>query len=121
MLNAALLTDVSQIDSTARTFLVDGTIAYSGSYPTNGDTLDLSQLGIPSNSVPIEVCIFEATPGASAPAYGAQFVYLPGSSQANGLMEMFNGTAQIATATYATIFGAIPVALKFQARFTSFV
>ena len=46
MLSASLLTDISQADFTLRDGFVDGTIAYSGSYPSNGDTLDLSQARI---------------------------------------------------------------------------
>jgi hypothetical protein len=118
-LKAALLSDVSLADTTQRTFVADGTITYSGSYPTNGDTLDLSQLGIPANAVPISVEIYEATP-APGPAYGANFLYLPGTTQANGLMEIFNGTVQEGTNTYAGLFGSIPVVLRFIARFAAF-
>ena len=108
------------IDNTGNNLIVFGTITASGSYPTNGDTLDLSQLGVASDSLPRVVEIFEATP-APGPAYGASFTYLPGTTQANGLMEIFNGTAQIATATYATIFGTVPVVLKFRASFPAFI
>ena len=121
MLTASLLTDISQVDSSLREFFVDGTIAYSGSYPTNGDTLDLSQLGIPmSQSSFVKVEIWEATTAANAPAYGGYFLYLPGTTTANGLMEIFNGTTQISTATYASIFGSITVALRFRAWVYSF-
>lgn len=118
---ARLLQDVSQIDDTAQEFIADGTLTLSGSYPTNGDTLDLSQLGIPSNSLPVRVQIFEATP-APGPASGFFFVFLPGTTQANGLMEMFNGTTQQTTATYASIVGGITgFVLRFRAWFPSFI
>ena len=120
-LTASLDTDVSQLDSTREQFIVDGTIAYSGSYPTNGDTLDLSGLGIPSVSAPVRVEIHEVTTAANKPAYGAAFVFLPGTTLANGVVEIFNGTTQITANSYATIFGAITVALRFRAWFKSFV
>lgn len=119
-LKANLLYDPSLIDSARTTFDVDGTITYSGSYPNNGDTLDFSQLGIPSNAVPVWCDIDEYTPAGQA-AYGANFLFLPGTLQNNGVVQIFNGTAQIGANTYATIFGAIPVALRFNARFQCFV
>lgn len=120
MLTAALLTDTSQIDSTLREFVVDGLITATGSYPTNGDTLDLSQLGIPmSQNTFVQVSIWEATV-APGPAYGGSFLYLPGTTTANGLMEIFNGTTQITTGTYASIFGSIAAVLRFTARVYSY-
>ncbi len=119
---AALITDTSQLDNTQNELLVEGTLTFTGSYPTNGDTLDLSQLGIPSNSLPRRVEVFEATP-APGPAYGASFVFLPGTTQANGLLELFSGTTQIATDTYANIFGAVAatIVVKFRAWFAPFI
>ena len=116
MLTASLLTDISQVDFTLRSFEVDITITASGSYPTNGDTLDLSQLGIPmSQNTFLQVEIWEATP-APGPAYGASFLYLPGTTTASGLMEIFNGTTQITTGTYASIFGSVAVVLRALVR-----
>ena len=121
MLSASLLTDISQADFTLRDGFVDGTIAYSGSYPSNGDTLDLSQLGIPmSQNSFVKVEIWEATTAADAPAFGASFVYLPGTTTANGLMEIFNGTTQESAGTYASIFGSVVPVLRFRAWFYSY-
>lgn len=119
MLTATLDTDVSQLDTTREQYIVDGTISYSGSYPTNGDTVDFSQLGIPSLQPPVRIEIYEATTAANKPAYGAYFIYLPGSTLANGVVEIFNGTTQVGTATYSSIFGTIPVVLRFRAWFKS--
>lgn len=115
---AATLQTTIPVDATQSEFIATGILTLSGSYPTNGDTLDLSQLGIGANSVPIKVEIFETTP-APGPASGFNFVFLPGTTQANGLMEMFNGTTQQTTATYASIVGGITgFALRFRAWFT---
>jgi hypothetical protein len=109
------------VDVTQQEFIVDGTVALTGSYPTNGDTLDLSQLNVPSDLVPNKVELWEATPASGAPASGYAFVFLPGTTQANGLMEMFNGTTQVTTQTYAAL--ALPAAfvLRFRAWFSKFV
>ena len=105
------------IDKTQNNLVVYGTIAVSGTYATNGDTLDLSTLGIPSNQLPTMVEIYEVTP-APGPMYGAAFRYLPGTTQANGLLEVWDGTTQITTATWASLTGSITgFALRFRATF----
>ncbi len=117
---ATLDSDISQIDATKNEFVIDGPIAYSGSYPTNGDTLDLSQLGIPSLGLPIWVEVYEATAAVNKPGWGGAFLYFVGTTLANGIVELFNGTTQITTATYASIFPAGPVVMRFRAYFKSF-
>lgn len=109
------------LDLTQQQVLCDGTLTLSGTYPTNGDTLSFAGLGIPSNQVPTKVEIYEATP-APGPASGYSFVFVPGTTQANGLMEVFNGTTQFTTASYGTPpFAITGFALKFRAWFPNFV
>jgi len=111
----------NSIDHTTNQFIVDGTLTLSGSYPANGDTLSLAGLGIPSNQPPNLVEIFEATP-APGPASGYAFRFLPGTTQANGLMEVFNGTTQLVAGAYgAPPFAIVGFALKFRAYFPKFV
>ena len=120
---AALISDTSQIDSTLKEFVVDGTVTLSGNYTANGDTLDFSQLGIPSNSVPNKVEIYEATP-APGPASGYTFVYEPGTTQAYGLMAVFGAGsvgAQFSGAYGTPPFAKTGFALKFRAWFPSFI
>ena len=108
-------------DMTQQEVLVDGIITLSGSYTANGDTLNLAGLGIPSNQVPTEVRIFETTP-APGPQSGYAFRYVPGTTQANGLVEIFNGTTQLSAGAYGTpVLGATGFALRFNARFPRFV
>ena len=105
------------MDHTQQQVIVDGTLTLSGTYPTNGDTLSFAALGIPSNQLPTKVEIYEVTP-APGPASGYSFVYLPGTTQANGLMEAFNGTTQFTTASYGTPpFAITGFALRFRAWF----
>ena len=112
---------VTFIDNTQNEFLVVGTVALTGTYPTNGDTIDFSQLGVPATSVPTIVEFFEQTP-SPGPASGYSFVYLPGTTQANGLLEIFNGTTQFTTQAYGTPpFGITGFVLGFRAWFVSLV
>jgi hypothetical protein len=112
---------VTSIDNTQNSFIVTGTVALSGTYPTNGDTLDLSQLGVPSSSIPFFVELLEQTP-SPGPASGYAFSYLPGTTQANGVMEVFNGTTQFTTQAYGTPpFAITGFVLGFRAYFVSLV
>jgi len=115
---SAVVTNATvQIDNTQNAFIATGAIVLSGSYVTHGDTLDLSGMGVPSSALPTRVLIFEVTP-APGPAYGGNYTYVPGTTQANGLLQMnvSAGTESGATAYsgFATGF-----ALKVQAWFPS--
>lgn len=102
------------LDFTQQEEIIDFTVALTGSYPTNGDTLDLTPLTPLTSAVPNKVELWEATPASGAPASGYAFVFLPGTTQANGLMEMFNGTTQVTTQTYAAL--ALPAAFVLRGR-----
>ena len=117
-LNLALQPD--PIDTTQQEFIVDGIVTLTGSYPTNGDTLSFAALSIPSNQLPNKVELFEATP-APGPASGLVFVYLPGTTQATGILVIFNGTTQQTTATYASILTVTGFSLRFRAWFPKFI
>jgi hypothetical protein len=108
------------LDMSQQEYIVDGIVTLTGSYPANGDTLDLSKLSITSNQLPTRVELFEATP-APGPASGFAFLYLPGATQALGLMEMFNGTTQQTGATYASILTVTGFVLRFRAWFPKFI
>lgn len=108
------------IDHTQQEFIVDGTLTLSGTYPTNGDTVNLAGL-CPSNLVPTKVEIYEATP-SPGPASGYAFIYVPGTTAANGLMEVFNGTTQFTTQAYGSpAFSITGFALRFRAWFQAYV
>lgn len=103
------------VDSTQSQFVVTGTITLSGNYATDGVTLDLSALGIPSGSLPTRVVIFEVGP---APVYGGIYTYVPGTTQANGKVQL-NVSAGTQTAVTAFSGLATGFALAFQAWFPS--
>ena len=72
------------------------------------------------SGLPIWVEVYEATAAVNKPGWGGAFLYLVGTTLANGIVELFNGTTQITTATYASIFPAGPVVMRFRAYFKSF-
>jgi hypothetical protein len=83
---------VSNPDVTNRQIIVDGTVALTGNYggdATHGDTLDLAQLGdlLKSSQLPTKVEVWEDPPSGTAPSF-AQFVYCPGTTQANGVVSI---------------------------------
>lgn len=103
-------------DMTQQEVLVDGIITLSGNYTGPGDTLNLAGLGIPSNQLPTEVRIFETTP-IPGPQSGWAFRYVPGTTQANGLLELFNGTTQATAGPYSGLITVSGFSLRFSARF----
>ena len=109
------------IDATQENFEVYGTVALTGNYPANGDTVSFAGLGLPSNSVPVKVEFFETTP-APGPASGRGFVYVPGTTQSNGLIEVFAGNTQFGAGAYGTPpFAITGFQLSFKATFASFI
>ena len=122
----ALLTNS---DHTQNEFIATGTITLSGTYGTSGgalphgDTLDLSQLGIPSDTIPYLVNIWSTVPQGSAPIQD-RYDYLPGTTQANGVVQCsLAGTEITPGATYASTspFNTTGFVLNFQAFYKALV
>ena len=83
-------------DVTERGILAVIGVTLSANYGTaasHGDTLDLSQLGLPSNTVPVLVGQTETPAQGTAPT-GYEYYYIPGTTQANGLLALMNGTTE---------------------------
>ena len=118
------------IDDTKSHFRVEFSITLASNYGTSsshGDTLDLSKLGVPSRSIPNRVELYEA-PAAGAVATGFTFVYCPGTTQANGRLQILSsqaGGATVAATEYteAAAYSAALLAavIKGVAWFESFV
>lgn len=114
--------DVYGIDETLRNFIVRGTIAVAaGDYSTAGNTLDLSGLGVPSGVVPYVRIWSKLTPGAAN-----LFIYsfAPGTTTANGKMQVFTGAAAQTALTELSA-GAMPAGvtgdtIAFEAIFQKF-
>ena len=103
-----LIPTIKSVDFTGNHFVARGTIAASGSYPAsgNGDLLSfVSAAGVPlpSTAVPDDVRIYEA-PAAGTAASGLSFVFSPGTTQANGKVQVFaTYGAQAGNVTYASL------------------
>lgn len=79
-------------DVTEREVFIDATAALSGDYGSSGshgDTLNLTQLGdqLKSSQLPVKVEVYEAPASGTAPSF-AQFVFCPGTTQANGVVSI---------------------------------
>lgn len=117
----SLAASVTNILNVFNEFVVEGSIAATSTVPASptGDTLDLSTLGVASNSLPTHVVVYENPPSGTA-AWGGLFVYAQGTTQANGTVQMFTsaGTPVSGTPTYASL-GI--TTLYFRASFKKFV
>ena len=108
----ALKASVTNVDFTASHLIVKGKITATGSYPGTPDTLSLAGLdGVESVQVPDWVEIMEA-PAATSTASGLVYQFLPGTTQANGKVEVLvsgaNGAvlSQLGNVTYASVVAA---------------
>jgi hypothetical protein len=117
----AATASVTNTTATLSTFEVVGSVTLTGSFLAHGDYLDLSALGVPSNTI-LYVEVNEATPAANKPTLGAQWIYLPGTTLENGVLEAFNGTTELtATAnTYASLSLPTNFTLSFVATFKKY-
>lgn len=125
-LNLNVLPDPT--DRTQQSIVVYGNLTLSGNYGaggSHGDTLDLSQLGIPSGQLPSALFVYEEPTAGNAPT-GYSFLYARGTTQANGkLIVMQGGAAASNPMAEITQGGAYPGALtaataniKFEATFS---
>ena len=121
---AVTITDVDY--SAGDSFIVRGTITPSGNYPTTGDTLSFaSQDQIKSGSVPKDVRIYSAKPTSAAQTNLFEYNYVPGTTIANGKMQIFTGAAAQTALTELSA-GAYPAGvtsdvIQFTATFPKFV
>ena len=105
-------------DNTQNYLVVRGTISLTGSYAAGGDVLSFAGVSdlIKSGEPPVEVRIYETTPAANGPGSGYAFNFLPGTTQANGAMTVFNGTSQ-----FSGSYGSPPFSVtNFQLSFTAY-
>ena len=103
-------------------FIVEGTLTLTANYggaATHGDTINMSALGVPSNAVPDWVQIQEATPAGTAPT-GYLFIFCPGTTQANGVLSIWNNVTEY-TEGSAYSAGLLAAVLEFRAEFPAFL
>jgi hypothetical protein len=90
----AVTIPAQNIDATGVVVWVLGTLAFSGSYTTGGDTLDLTQQPlVPSTQVPIQATI----QGQS----GYNYVFVPGTALNNNKVKIYtSGQTELASGAY---------------------
>src|SRR5512146_1295451 len=98
---ATLTASVSRINPSGSVIEVYGSVAMSGTYTAGGDTLDLSGFGIPSSSKPLWVEL-QSTLGV-----GVQYAYKPGTTQANGKVQIFR-TGSALSGNFSEFSGTVP-------------
>lgn len=117
------------VDSTQNQFVIDGTLTFSGSYPSFGDTVNFALDQFKTNAkTPIEVRVWEIPVGSSgtpAPlATGYKFTYVNGTTLANGRLQISSaspyGTAGATQITVGTYANAGLTVVYFSARIPSF-
>lgn len=108
-------------DVTERQLIVDGTVTLSGSYTPHGDTLHLTQFGdlLKSDQLPLRVQIWEAPAAGTSPTF-AQFVFCPGTTQANGLLAIALIGVELTAETYASAFPSGLPTLRIRAWFPAY-
>ena len=114
---------LQNISKTQDRIIVDGTITLVGNYATNGIVLDLSHLGVPSNSKPT-VFYAWSTVSQGAGLVIENYVYVPGTSQANGMLQIGVAGAEMANAgAFATTTptNQTGYVLHFQAEFPALI
>ena len=107
-------------DTTGREIIVDGTIALTVNYggaTTHGDTLDLTQFKdlAKSSQLPTKVEVWEVTAAGTAPTF-YQFVFCPGTTQANGVLSIGSNVTEYTQAS-AYSAGLLAAALRIRAWF----
>jgi hypothetical protein len=125
MLTITPITAPQNPDVTEREIIVDGTVAPTGNYGganTHGDTLDLTQFRdlLKSSQLPTKVEVWEDPPAGTAPSF-AQFVFCPGTTQANGVLSIaLAGTELTENQTYATYPTVAAAVLRIRAWFPAY-
>lgn len=113
---------VVNIDHTKNKIIVDGTITLAGSYATDGVALDLSHLGIPANSRPLEVWLWSTVTQGAAMLLDV-YTYVPGTDITNGFVQIGVAGAEMAATAFATTTptNATGYVLHFCAEFLAFI
>ena len=93
------LASVINTDFTSNQFIVNGTLTTSGNYVVHGSTLDLSATGVPSSVAPLSAEVWEQAASGSSNS-GWQYQFVPGTTQANGVLQIFNSTTELTATTF---------------------
>lgn len=73
-------------------------LTFSGNYTQGGDTVNLQGLGIQSTTAPLYMDV-KSSAGTAGQA-PLTYQWVPGTTQANGLLRAFSGAAEVSTGAY---------------------
>lgn len=93
---------------------VEMSLAFSGNYTSGGDTLNLQNLGIQSSGIPTMVDI-KSTASTAAQTLN-NYIWVKGTTQANGLVRCFVGTAEVSTGAYPAAVSGDTAVVLFQMK-----
>lgn len=121
----AIAVAVTSVDNTQNQLIVDGTLTLSGNYVAHGDAINLTGFdAIKAQSAPTRIEVYEQ-PAAGVSASGFVLEGVPGTTQANGVLQVFETGAAASNPLSEMAAGAYPAGLtgavvKFRAWFPSF-
>ncbi len=98
-------------DATIKEGVYIGTIAFSSSYTTGGDTLALNVAGVLAYAAPLRVEIYEQ-PSTSQTATGYTFIYAKGTTAANGKIQIFSAEGAQFSGSYGSTFSTTVVKVR---------
>jgi hypothetical protein len=109
---------ITSVDQTLNRLVIKGQITLTGNYggaSTHGDTLSFAGFDqIKSNSVPELVQVFENPAAGTAPT-GYLFTFCPGTTNANGVLNINNNLTEYAEAS-AYSAGLLAASIMFRAE-----
>ena len=89
-------------------------LVLSGNYTSGGDTLNLQSLGIQGNSIPAYMVLRSTSPTAAQTLNN--YIWVKGTTTANGLVRCFVGTAEVATGAYPAAVSGDTVLAEFKIK-----
>lgn len=95
-------------DTTQKEQFYLGTLTFSGTYTSGGDTLSFGVVGVLSNVAPLRVEVYEQ-PTTAQTAVGDLFIYAKGTTAANGKLQIFTASATQYSGSPGTTFGTTTV------------
>ena len=125
MAASTITVTISSTDWTGKNLIIFGTVAWSASpdtYTTGGNTMSFANFDeVKSGSLPNFVEVFSQPTAASHAANSYVYQFLPGTTIANGVLQIFTGAAAQTALTELSA-GAVPAGvsgdtIKFRASF----
>jgi hypothetical protein len=95
-------------DVTEREGFYLGTLTFSGTYTSGGDTLSFGISGVLSQAAPLRVEVYEQ-PTTSQTAVGDIFVYCKGTTSANGKLQILTASGSAYSGSPGTTFATTTV------------